>query len=63
LPKTDFGSMLGLTAIQVDSTLMQLCDDGLIEWRSDVVTICEWDRLKDVAQFDRTYLNLHHEPR
>jgi CRP-like cAMP-binding protein len=63
LPKTDFGDVLGLTAIQVDSIVMQLCDDGLTEWRSGVVTISEWDRLKDVAQFDRTYLSLHHEPR
>jgi hypothetical protein len=27
------------------------------------VTILDWDRLQEVAEFTPTYLNLQHEPR
>ena len=47
----------------MNRTLQDLRGDGLVTWTRDVVTIEDWDRLCEVAQFNADYLNLVCEPR
>jgi CRP-like cAMP-binding protein len=49
---------LGLSAVHLNRTLMDLRRGGLIEWRGADVTILDWDRLAALGQFDDTYLSL-----
>lgn len=50
--------MTGLTAVHVNRTLRQLSDQGLIRYGGRVVTIPDWNRLVEVAEFSSTYLQL-----
>ena len=36
---------------------------GLASWQGNVVTILDFEKLKEMAEFDPTYLNLWSEPR
>ena len=49
---------LGLSAVHLNRTLMDLRRNGFVEWRGPEVTILDWDRLAAVGQFDDTYLSL-----
>ena len=61
LTQTDFGDMVGITNVHMNRTLMELRSDGLVTWKGGTVTIHDWDRLKQIARFDPTYLNLPSE--
>ena len=36
---------------------------GVIGWANRVVTILDWERLVEIAEFDPTYLSMNREPR
>jgi len=59
----ELGDTLGLSTVHVNRVLQDLRGDGLITWRGDVVTLHDYERLKRVAEFDPTYLNLQEEAR
>jgi DNA-binding transcriptional regulator LsrR (DeoR family) len=63
LTQAALGDALGLSTVHVNRTVQVLRSDGLITWRSERVTISDWDRLSGLAEFDPTYLNLSIEPR
>lgn len=63
LTQTDLAECMGLTPVHVNRTLRQLRERGLVEFRARRVTILDLPRLKRVAEFDPTYLNLEAEPR
>ena len=44
-------------------TLREIRGLKLINWRSRMVKILDWERLVEFAQFDPTYLSLRREPR
>ena len=48
----------GLSTVHVNRTLQVLRGEGLIELQNHRLTILDWARLKEVAQFDPTYLHL-----
>lgn len=54
---------LGITAVHVNRSLKALRRDGLIKFDDGRLTIANWDRLTELADFDPTYLNLTSEPR
>ena len=58
LTQTDLAECLGLTPIHVNRTLKELREQGLVQFKSGRVTILDWDRLRDVAEFDPAYLYL-----
>ena len=58
LTQTDLAECLGLTPIHVNRTLKELREQGLVQFKSGRVTIFDWDRLRDVAEFDPAYLYL-----
>jgi len=54
----EFADAMGITTVHVNRVLQAMRVDGLIELNGDRLTIPEWDRLKDVGEFDPTYLHL-----
>jgi CRP-like cAMP-binding protein len=56
--QTEIGDAAGMSTVHVNRTLQELRGSGLIELRQGVLTIRHWNRLKELAQFDPTYLHL-----
>jgi CRP-like cAMP-binding protein len=65
LPVTqgDLADATGLTSVHVNRMLRKLRDDRVMTFRGGRVTIHDWDRLQQVAEFDPTYLHLERRPR
>ena len=49
---------LGLSNVHVSRVLGQLRKQGLFTWQDGVLTIKNWKRLQEVAEFDPSYLQL-----
>jgi CRP-like cAMP-binding protein len=54
----EFADALGVTNVHVNRVLQQLRTDGLIELSGDRLNIPDWEKLKQVGEFDPTYLHL-----
>jgi CRP-like cAMP-binding protein len=54
----EFGDAVGFTPVHVNRVLQQMRADGLIETKGTRLRIPDWDRLKEVGEFDPTYLHL-----
>jgi CRP-like cAMP-binding protein len=63
ITQAELGDALGLSTVHVNRTLQELRAEGLVTWSRDLVSIEDWDRLCEVAQFNPDYLNLQCEPR
>lgn len=46
-----------LTPVHVNRTLKSLREQGLVVLRSNEVRILDWERLRDLAEFDPAYIN------
>ena len=51
----------GLTAVHVNRVLQAMRADGLIETKGSRLTIPDWDRLKEVGEFNPRYLHLERD--
>lgn len=60
LTQTELGDALGLSTVHVNRTLMQLRGMGLVSWSGTRLAVLDWERLKQVADFDPSYLHLEH---
>jgi CRP-like cAMP-binding protein len=58
LTQAELGDACGLSTVHVNRTLQDLRRNGLIELQHSRLTILDWARLKEVAQFDPAYLHL-----
>lgn len=56
--QTQIGDALGLSAVHVNRTLQDLRAEGLISWKSSIVTVHDDDELRAVGDFDPAYLEL-----
>jgi CRP-like cAMP-binding protein len=63
ITQAELGDALGLSTVHVNRVLQSLRAEGLVRWQGNSLTILDWDRLQQVAEFTPTYLNLQHEPR
>lgn len=63
ITQTELGDVLGLSTVHVNRSLQELRATGAVTWRGELITINDWDRLREIAEFDPTYLNLMNEPR
>ena len=63
LIQEEVADVLGLSSVHLNRVLQTLRKSGAVSWRNQTVTIEDWDRLAEMAEFDPTYLNLRHEPR
>jgi len=56
--QTDLADVLGLSPVHMNRTLQELRAEDLIEFEHGRITIVDWERLVDLAQFDAKYLHL-----
>jgi CRP-like cAMP-binding protein len=58
ITQSEFADALGVTNVHVNRVLQQMRADGLIETKGTQLKIPDWDKLKQVGEFDPTYLHL-----
>ena len=63
ITQLDLSDILGLSSVHVNRVLQELRGDGLVSWKGTLVTILDWPRLSQLAEFDDRYLHLSKEPR
>lgn len=56
LTQADIADVLGLSMVHVNRMLKKLRSDEVMIWNNQVVSIINWDRLVDIAEFDPNYL-------
>jgi CRP-like cAMP-binding protein len=61
ITQTELADALGLTPVHVNRVLQDLRAAQLITLKGGVLSVLDWDRLKDVGDFDPTYLHLERE--
>jgi CRP-like cAMP-binding protein len=54
----EFADAMGITTVHVNRVLQQMRAEGLIELKGDRLNIPNWEQLKQVGDFDPTYLHL-----
>jgi CRP-like cAMP-binding protein len=63
LTQSVLAECLGLTPIHVNRTLKELRERGAVTFRAGRVTIHDWARLSEIAEFDAGYLYLERRSR
>jgi len=63
LTQIDLADAAGLTPVHVNRMLRVLRERGLATFRGGRVTIHDWARLQEAAEFDPAYLHFQHQPR
>ncbi len=58
ITQSEFADALGVTTVHVNRVLQQMRAEGLIELKGDRLNIPDWEKLKQVGDFDPTYLHL-----
>jgi CRP-like cAMP-binding protein len=62
LTQQELADVLGISAVHVNRTLMDLRARGLVTWLNGRLEIHDWSGLADLAEFEPTYLRLVKEP-
>lgn len=58
LTQAQLGDALGLSIVHTNRTLQRLRRTGYLEWENGVVEIVDWPALRELGQFDLSYLHL-----
>ena len=61
ITQAEFADAIGTSNVHVYRVLQQMRADGLIETQGTKLRIPDWNKLKEVGEFDRTYLHLVRE--
>jgi len=61
ITQAELGDALGITTVHVNRVLQQMRADGLIEMKGAWLTFPDWNRLKEVGEFNPLYLQLEQE--
>jgi CRP-like cAMP-binding protein len=61
ITQAEFADALGVTTVHANRVFQQMRADGLIETKGTQVKVPDWDRLKQVGEFDPTYLHLERD--
>jgi CRP-like cAMP-binding protein len=61
ITQAEFGDALGFTPVHVNRVLQQMRAEGLIVTKGTQLTVPDWERLKEVGEFDPTYLHLENK--
>lgn len=56
LTQADIADVLGLSMVHVNRMLKKLRSDDVLVWNNQVVSIINWERLVDIAEFEPGYL-------
>ena len=63
LSQSEMADVIGLSVVHMNRVIQGLRREKLISWTNHTVTILNWGRLQEVAEFDPTYLSMQREPR
>lgn len=63
LSQAELADVLGLSVVHMNRVIGALRKVGVISWANYIVTILNWPRLQELAEFDPTYLSMVREPR
>ncbi len=63
LTQLELADVLGISVVHLNKTLQVLRKEELFTWINQMITILDWPRLQELAQFDPTYLSLNVEAR
>jgi CRP-like cAMP-binding protein len=63
LTQAELADVIGISLVHVNKTLQALKRENVFSWENRTLTIIDWERLKEIAEFDDTYLSLSVEPR
>jgi CRP-like cAMP-binding protein len=63
LLQAEMADVLGLSVVHMNRVIQSLRREGLISWTHHTISILDWARLQEVAEFDPTYLSMVREPR
>lgn len=58
ITQAEFGDALGITTVHVNRVFQELRADGLIRTKGTQLAVPDWEKLKETAGFDPTYLHL-----
>ncbi|QRM33910.1 Crp/Fnr family transcriptional regulator [Microvirga sp. VF16] len=58
ITQAELGDALGITTVHVNRVLQQMRADGLIVTKRTRLAIPDWDKLKEVGEFNPSYLQL-----
>ncbi|WP_296744204.1 Crp/Fnr family transcriptional regulator [Mesorhizobium sp.] len=61
--QAELADVLGLSVVHMNRVISALRNSGVISWANHTVTILDWHKLQDIAEFDPTYLSMAREPR
>src|SRR5215207_4142247 len=61
ITQSEFADAIGTSNVHVNRVLQELRAEGLIELKGDRLFVPDWDRLKQMGEFDPTYLHLETE--
>ncbi|BCG86541.1 MULTISPECIES: Crp/Fnr family transcriptional regulator [unclassified Mesorhizobium] len=63
LTQAELADVLGLSVVHMNRIVGELRKIGVVSWVDHILTIIDWDRLREIAEFDPTYLSMVREPR
>ena len=63
LSQGEMADVMGLSLVHMNRVIQTLRREKVIAWANQRITVLDWDRLKEIAEFDPAYLNLWIEPR
>lgn len=64
ITQEELGDALGLSTVHVNRVLTELKTGRLVQWAGGgAVTILDWERLREIAEFSPVYLSLQNERR
>ena len=58
ITQEELGDALGLSSVHTNRALQELRGNNLITFDRGKLTVLDWERLKEVGEFDPTYLHL-----
>jgi CRP-like cAMP-binding protein len=61
ITQAELGDAMGISTVHVNRTLQELRARGLIRLQGARLKVLDWDGLKELGEFDPTYLHLHRE--
>jgi CRP-like cAMP-binding protein len=63
ITQTELADVLGLSVVHMNRIVGELRKLGAITWADQSLTIVDWERLQEIAEFDPTYLSMVRDPR
>jgi CRP-like cAMP-binding protein len=61
--QAELADVLGLSVVHMNRVISALRNSGVIAWANHTVTVLDWQKLQQIAEFDPTYLSMTREPR